>query len=69
MTERRPLVTIAGQVQELPAGDSLPGAGGLPVGGTTGQVLTKISATDGDANWQSESLGLGIAMRNNIFHH
>lgn len=28
MAERRPLVTIAGQVQELPAGDSLPGSGG-----------------------------------------
>lgn len=27
MTERRPLVTIAGQVQELPTGDTLPGAG------------------------------------------
>ncbi len=28
-------------------------AGALPVGGATGQVLTKVSATDGDANWQT----------------
>lgn len=50
----------------------------LPSGGGTGQVLTKISATDNDATWQTpasggggstESLGLGIALRNNIFHH
>jgi hypothetical protein len=34
MAERRPLVTISGQVQELPAGDSLPGGGGG--GGATG---------------------------------
>jgi hypothetical protein len=31
MAERRPLVQIAGEVQELPSGDSLPGGGG---GGT-----------------------------------
>lgn len=35
------------------------GGGGLPAGGTTGQVLTKISATDGDANWQTPSGGGG----------
>jgi hypothetical protein len=29
----------------------------LPTGGTTGQVLKKISATDGDATWQDESGG------------
>jgi hypothetical protein len=56
MAERRPLVTIAGQTQELPTGDSLPGGGaGVPAGGTTGQVLTKASATDGDADWQPPS--------------
>jgi hypothetical protein len=33
MAERRPLVIISGQTQELPAGDSLPGGGG---GGATG---------------------------------
>lgn len=27
--------------------------GGLPSGGSTGQVLTKLSATDGDADWVS----------------
>lgn len=49
------------------------GGGGLPAGGTTGQVLTKASAADGDANWQTPSggggntTGLQIAMRNNHF--
>lgn len=28
-------------------------AAGLPVGGTAGQVLTKLSAVDGDADWQA----------------
>lgn len=71
MAERRPLVAITGQVQELPLGDSLPG--GLPPAGTTGQVLTKASAADNDVAWQTptaggDGLGLGIAMRNKIFH-
>lgn len=29
--------------------------GGLPAGGTTGQVLTKASDADGDADWQTPS--------------
>ena len=49
------------------------GLDGLPAGGTAGQVLTRASATDGDANWQTPSggggdtTGLRIAMRNNHF--
>lgn len=36
------------------------GGSGVPDGGTTGQVLTKLSATDGDADWVSPSgAGLG----------
>lgn len=31
--------------------------GGLPDGGTTGQVLTKVSDQDGDADWQTPSGG------------
>lgn len=31
-----------------------PDAPSLPVGGTTGQMLVKVSATDGDANWQDQ---------------
>ncbi len=31
--------------------------GGLPAGGTTGQVLTKTSDADGDADWQTPSDG------------
>lgn len=30
----------------------LPGSGGVPDGGTTGQVLTKNSNSDGDAGWK-----------------
>lgn len=35
-------------------------SGGVPTGGTAGQVLTKLSGTDGDADWASPSgAGLG----------
>ncbi len=53
MAERRPLVVVSGTVQELPAGDTLPGGGGggVPAGGTTGQVLAKNSNTDFDVGW------------------
>nr|DAH51772.1 MAG TPA: hypothetical protein [Caudoviricetes sp.] len=33
----------------------LPGSGGVPNGGTTGQVLTKNSNADGDAGWKDSS--------------
>lgn len=33
----------------------LPGSGGVPDGGTTGQVLTKNSDADGDAGWKDSS--------------
>ena len=33
----------------------LPGSGGVPDGGTTGQVLTKNSNADGDAVWKNSS--------------
>lgn len=32
---------------------------GVPPGGTTGQVLTKLSATDGDADWRDSTGGGG----------
>lgn len=35
------------------------GGGALPVGGTLGQVLTKASATDGDATWATPAAGGG----------
>ena len=35
------------------------GGGALPSGGTTGQVLAKSSATDGDATWQSTIIPSG----------
>lgn len=37
------------------------GGGALPTGGTAGQVLTKQSATDGDADWESIVLSGGNA--------
>jgi hypothetical protein len=33
------------------------GGGGLPPGGATGEVLTKLSAADGDADWQPAGSG------------
>ena len=33
------------------------GGGGLPAGGTTGQLLQKQSSTDGDADWATVSGG------------
>jgi len=33
------------------------GGGSLPTGGTTGQVLTKKSSTDGDADWEDPASG------------
>ncbi|GGN32230.1 discoidin domain-containing protein [Deinococcus daejeonensis] len=33
------------------------GGAGLPSGGTTGQVLTKLSGADGDVGWQTPAVG------------
>jgi hypothetical protein len=44
-----------------PAGATGPAGPGVPVGGTTGQVLTKTSATDFATNWQTPSAGGGAA--------
>ena len=53
------IVERAGVLHKTTAGEvgALGGGGGLPVGGTTGQVLTKASAADGDANWQTPGSG------------
>ena len=46
-----PIQAIKGEKGEK--GDrGLPGSGGVPDGGTTGQVLTKNSNADGDAGWK-----------------
>ena len=46
-----PIQAIKGEKGEK--GDrGLPGSGGVPDGGTTGQVLTKNSDADGDAGWK-----------------
>ena len=49
-----PIQAIKGEKGEK--GDrGLPGSGGVPDGGTTGQVLTKNSNADGDAVWKDSS--------------
>lgn len=55
------IVERAGVLHKTTAGEvgALGGGGSLPPGGITGQVLTKASATDGDANWQTPALGGG----------
>ena len=62
MAERKPLVLIDGQLQELPVGDTVPGSGGgatYPAGGTTGQVLAKASNADNDVEWVDDQVGSG----------
>lgn len=45
---------------------SLPGGGGneLPTGGTTGQVLTKASNSDGDVEWANVAVSAGVSSVN-----
>lgn len=51
-----PIQAIKGEKGEK--GDrGLPGSGGIPDGGTTGQVLTKNSNANGDAGWKDSSGG------------
>src|SRR4051794_20876990 len=42
-----------------PTGATGPTGAGVPVGGTTGQVLAKKSATDLDTQWVAQSGGSG----------
>lgn len=50
------LTTVSGKTAWKAPGAT---SGGMPLGGTTGQVLTKLSATDYDAGWQTPSSGGG----------
>lgn len=50
------LYSVAYQGQDGTGGST---GGGLPAGGTAGQVLTKQSATNGDADWKDPSGGGG----------
>lgn len=58
MAERLPLVIIDGQVQELPSGDSIPGAGGSAsypdFTSNAGKVLA-VNATEDDVEWVEPS--------------
>ena len=42
---------------------------GVPTGGTTGQVLTKNSATDYDTHWTTPSAGGGSLLYKNLFRN
>lgn len=54
MAERKPLVLIGGQVQELPSGDTLPGGGGSAeypsFTGNSGKHLA-VNGTEDDVEW------------------
>ena len=39
---------------------------GVPVGGTTGQVLTKVTAADYNTNWQTPSPGLTLPLNQDL---
>lgn len=49
MAIKKALVVYSGSVEELHAGDTV--GGGLPTGGTAGQILAKIDAVDNNAEW------------------
>jgi hypothetical protein len=51
------VILVKRMIEEALAGFS--GGGSLPNGGTTGQVLKKLSDADGDADWQDETGGGG----------
>lgn len=57
MVARKPLVLVAGDLKELPSGDTTPGM--LPAGGTAGQVLTKTGTADYAAGWATPAAGSG----------
>lgn len=64
MAVRRPLVLIGGQVQELPAADSLPGGGGasacaIPLDGWFGMVLPANPGASG--SYAYSTIGVGSA--------
>jgi len=49
-----------------PAGPTGPAGQGVPVGGGTGQVLTKVSGTDYNTNWQTPAAGLTLPLGQNL---
>lgn len=53
----------------IQAFNALAVAGGLPPGGATSEVLTKLSATDGDADWLPVPVTAVTSPGNNIVHN
>lgn len=51
-------LNVQDAIEEV-ANESAPSASGMPVGGSTGQVLTKDSGADYDVSWQTPSGGGG----------
>lgn len=54
------VTTSDGQID--PSKVSISGGGGVPDGGTTGQVLKKLSDTDQDVGWGTDEKGTGISI-------
>lgn len=60
MAERKPVVLVGGQLQELPAGDTIPVGAVLPAGSSAGQVL-KWNGTAWAAGTDDTGGGGGIS--------
>jgi hypothetical protein len=63
MANRKPLVLVGGEIQQLQSGDvPIDGAGQpiVPDGGTTGQVLTKVDATNRNTTWADSGGGSAL---------
>jgi hypothetical protein len=59
MTQRRPLVIINGQIQELPVGDSTPGVGGGGTKVAKCNVIGNLAVQSGTVRWYPEdNIGL-----------
>jgi|GEM_PF-6603949 len=60
MAEKLPIVldvtTSPATLREIAADETIPGENALPAGGVAGDVLTKQSGTDGDADWAAPAV-------------
>jgi hypothetical protein len=64
MANRKPLVLVAGELQAIQSGDVPTDGDDLPIvpnGGSTGDVLTKASATNRDTVWSAPTTGVSLA--------
>jgi hypothetical protein len=64
MANRKPLVLVAGELQAIQSGDVPTDGDNVPIvpnGGSTGDVLTKASATNRDTVWSAPTTGVSLA--------